>query len=465
MTFRVAIPITIPNARRCRRLTRWPPAAEAPPFLSYPLRIVRYMFDSVDLLERATKAAGADVQLATDDELLAAAVDLEGVRRRVDAAEAHVLAELHSRGTTLARSGLPVGAWLAHNAGISHTAGRRRAEVAVKLRRLLGETDESLTEGRIGTDHARVLARAANPRIAPTIAALQDQLIALAATTSFDRWRREVLAIAELADQDGGHDPSRDQARNELYLNDVGDITHLSGKLTGEAALLVRSAIDAQADRLFRQAHADQQATRSAEPALPSRANLCAQALTELCRTGQAVDLDTTKPPATEVILIVPTSAPEPDGEPASPARSAARMIDGVRLADGTTRTLLCDAMYRPLLVDNLGVPLDMGRAVRFATPAQRRALAVRDGGCVWPGCDKPPGWCDAHHVVPVHDGGATDLANLALQCRHHHGLTHSTDWTMHTAQDGWFWWQTPTGRKLWSQRHVRPRDGPTPES
>ncbi len=420
------------------------------------------MFDTVDLVERCGKLAGADAVLATDHELLAAAVDLEAARRRLDAAQAHVLAELHSRGTTLTEHGLPVGGWLAHSTGQSHATARRRVEVAVKLRRLLGAVDTALTDGRIGWDHARVIARAANPRNAASIAALQDDLIALAATTTFDRWRREVMAIAELADQNGGHDPASDQARNDLYLHEVGDTTHLSAKLVGEAALLVRSAIETAADRLFRQAHTDTQASGSAEPVVPSRATLRALALADLCRTGQSVDLHSTKPPATEVLLVVPAGPPNPDDQASRAV--AAHTVDGVPLADGTVRTLLCDAWYRPVVIDNLGMPLDMGRTVRFATPAQRRALAIRDGGCVWPGCDKPPGWCDAHHVIPFHDGGATDLANLALQCRHHHGLTHSTGWTMHATTNGWFWWQTPSGRRISSQRHTGQRDGPTPQ-
>jgi len=57
---------------------------------------------------------------------------------------------------------------------------------------------------------------------------------------------------------------------------------------------------------------------------------------------------------------------------------------------------------------------------VRFASDDRRRALQVRDGGCVSPGCDRPPGWCDAHHTHPVDEGGRSDLALLALSCRVH---------------------------------------------
>jgi hypothetical protein len=68
---------------------------------------------------------------------------------------------------------------------------------------------------------------------------------------------------------------------------------------------------------------------------------------------------------------------------------------------------------------------------VRTATPAQRRFLAARDGGCVIPGCHAPPGWCDAHHVDWWSTGGATDVTNLALVCGRHHTDVHSGIWAL----------------------------------
>jgi HNH endonuclease len=94
---------------------------------------------------------------------------------------------------------------------------------------------------------------------------------------------------------------------------------------------------------------------------------------------------------------------------------------------------------------------------------AQRRALAHPDGGCVFPGCDRPASWTDAHHVEHWQHGGPTDLANLASLCRYHHGVVHRHGWTMHVTDDQWFWWTTPTGDTFWSQRQGRQRAGPTP--
>lgn len=69
--------------------------------------------------------------------------------------------------------------------------------------------------------------------------------------------------------------------------------------------------------------------------------------------------------------------------------------------------------------------PLAVGFADRYATPAQRRALAARDGGCVHPGCTVRPERCVAHHIVTWRDGGPTDLPNLVLLCDYHHRQVH----------------------------------------
>jgi hypothetical protein len=81
--------------------------------------------------------------------------------------------------------------------------------------------------------------------------------------------------------------------------------------------------------------------------------------------------------------------------------------------------------------------PLDVGRTSRVVTPAQRHALAVRDGGCVFPGCSRPLVWCEAHHLWHWLDGGPTDLDNLVLLCRAHHRAVHEGRWRLTRNPDG----------------------------
>jgi hypothetical protein len=92
-----------------------------------------------------------------------------------------------------------------------------------------------------------------------------------------------------------------------------------------------------------------------------------------------------------------------------------------------------------PVLGGAPSQPLDVGRASRVVTPAQRSALAVRDGGCVFPDCTRPVSWCEGHHLWHWVDGGPTDLANLALVCRAHHRAVHEGGWQLTRGPDGHF--------------------------
>jgi len=95
-----------------------------------------------------------------------------------------------------------------------------------------------------------------------------------------------------------------------------------------------------------------------------------------------------------------------------------------------TARRHACTAGILGVLFSAEGQPLDVGRAQRLFTPRQRVALAVRDGGCRFPGCSRPPSFCEAHHIEHWHrDRGRTDVADGVLLCRHHHLLVHNAGW------------------------------------
>lgn len=119
----------------------------------------------------------------------------------------------------------------------------------------------------------------------------------------------------------------------------------------------------------------------------------------------------------------------EPGGDPrgsestVGPDGIAAQLMSGERVPAGVLRRWLCDAEVLPVVLGGESQVLDVGRARRFATPAQRVALTVRDRGCVFPGCDVPAHLCQAHRIPPWEAGGRTDLGQLALLCWHHHPL------------------------------------------
>ncbi len=80
-------------------------------------------------------------------------------------------------------------------------------------------------------------------------------------------------------------------------------------------------------------------------------------------------------------------------------------------------------------------IPLAVGRTARTATPAQRRALAARDRGCIIPGCGIPAEACQTHHVDDWAAGGTTDLPNMALLCWAHHRQVDLGMWTIVPAE------------------------------
>jgi hypothetical protein len=90
----------------------------------------------------------------------------------------------------------------------------------------------------------------------------------------------------------------------------------------------------------------------------------------------------------------------------------------------------VCESGYAPVTVDGRGNPLDVGREQRLFTPRQRIGLALRDGGCMWRGCERPASYCEAHHIDEWSaDGGRTDIDRGILLCRFHHMNLHHHGW------------------------------------
>jgi len=109
----------------------------------------------------------------------------------------------------------------------------------------------------------------------------------------------------------------------------------------------------------------------------------------------------------------------------------------GEEITPSAIRRLACDAGIIPAVLGTRGQVLDLGRSARTASPAQRRALTLRDGGCAFPGCDRPPGWTQAHHLQYWEHFGPTDLENLVALCGFHHRLVHEENWEIAPPKDG----------------------------
>ncbi len=89
-----------------------------------------------------------------------------------------------------------------------------------------------------------------------------------------------------------------------------------------------------------------------------------------------------------------------------------------------------CESGVLPIGFDTDGQVVNVGRDQRLFTKRQRIGMAARDGGCRFPGCDRPPSWTEAHHIDEfVRHRGRTDIADGILLCRFHHMLVHNDGW------------------------------------
>ncbi|HVU72528.1 MAG TPA: DUF222 domain-containing protein [Mycobacteriales bacterium] len=123
---------------------------------------------------------------------------------------------------------------------------------------------------------------------------------------------------------------------------------------------------------------------------------------------------------------------------------------DGAALSPAAVLQLSCDARIALAIVDDVATallpralrrgraePMFLGRMQRLVPAGLRRALVLRDAGCVYPGCTMPAAWCEAHHLIPWELDGETDLPNLALVCSFHHHQLHAHGQNVRRRPDG----------------------------
>ncbi|MFB7884608.1 DUF222 domain-containing protein [Microbacterium sp. NPDC056057] len=121
-------------------------------------------------------------------------------------------------------------------------------------------------------------------------------------------------------------------------------------------------------------------------------------------------------------------------------------MDGGCALPGSVIERNACANGFIEVIVDPEGNPFDLGREARMYSATQRLVLAVRDGGCVWPGCDRPPSCCEAHHCDHFAEGGNTDVDRGVLLCRFHHMKLHNTGWRITRDGKGPFVLRPPVG-------------------
>lgn len=135
---------------------------------------------------------------------------------------------------------------------------------------------------------------------------------------------------------------------------------------------------------------------------------------------------------------------------PRSTTRVADLHVPGVGVVSAACVERLAStvgAAFTVALVDEKrGVTRWTSRFTYRPSITTRRFVEQRDEHCRFPGCMRPGEFCDADHVVPYADGGATSAANLQLLCRHHHRAKTFGGWAVAMRTDGVCVWNSPTG-------------------
>ncbi len=373
-------------------------------------------------------------------------LDNEREQRRLDAVRARILADLDKQQVCDLEHGMRTGAWWARETRRRAADCQRTTKISVQLATTFTVLLDAVENGQISWDHARFICLVSNDRIVHSLAELQPALIELAQHLNLPHWEQEVRAIIDNLDRDGGHDPDADRLCHAHLIPTLGGAA-LNGWFTDDLSIPMQDAIEAKTDQLFHKFKVNREACPELE--IPTRAELRAMAIAELVALGAGTNWAKTRPNRPECTLIL------------NPDTNQVTALDGTILSPTATTLLLNDAMWRFLRFNETGSILDYGRTQRLAPDDLRSALAVRDGGCVFPGCDHPANHCDAHHVIHWNNQGTTDTHNMALLCRFHHGVTHRNGWTMTATGDQRFQWTTPSGQTIASQRHHRRQPQP----
>ncbi len=370
-------------------------------------------------------------------------------RNQLDGYEARVLAAADAAQTARSEGDVDLADTHRRHTGASGKNSRRALRRAKALAKH-PEVANALGDGDITAEQAELLARAKVPDDT------RDELLALSRRSCTDDTRVAVRDAEQAASDETPERKFRRQHRRReaATWTDNEGMWNLRARLDPEAGARVQANLDAEGRRLWQ----EDKTCRPNQRRTPAQRE--ADALTNLaCREARA-DSPPNHGNATPPMAAEPAdhndshrTAPTPSRrDRAQPARIQVTVsLDalrhatdehgattaGIDLAAATVRRLACEAGILPTVMGASGEVLDLGRERRTVSAAQRRALATRDRGCVWPGCHAPPERCDAHHIRHWVDGGPTDLSNLALLCHRHHQLLHEGGMCLQRGADG----------------------------
>ena len=253
----------------------------------------------------------------------------------------------------------------------------------------------------------------------------EASLLRAAETMDAGQFTGVVKDFEHRADSDAAlTESNRAYQRRWLQIGEpINGLARIEGQLVAEAAASLRTAMEPF-----------MKPRKGDERSAGQRAH---DALAELARRagrGHANGADSGNGAGPRPQLIVTTSVDTLAGIAGAPA---GQLQWGGTIPAETVRRMGCDAAITR--ITGIGeLEHEITHASRTTPPSMRRAMVARDGHCIFPGCDRPPPWCDAHHLKFWADSGPTKLENLGLVCGEHHRKVHEEGWTLERKDGRW---------------------------
>ena len=251
--------------------------------------------------------------------------------------------------------------------------------------------------------------------------AQMDDLIAEAAVLPVDEFAAHVRAVVAPLQGDGGVSVLERQRRmTELksWTDDEGMI-RLKGRFDPERGVALLGQLNMRVEAMF---HAGVRPELA--PGVHVNDHLRALALLEM--VGGAADSSSSGSRA-EVMVVIDWESLRNGVHEHTVSRSGF----GVDLPVETVRRMACDAGVLPVVFGARGEVLDVGRARRLATAAQRKALFAMYSTCAIRECQVKFEHCVPHHIDYWEHGGRSDLSNLVPLCSQHHHAAHEGGWKL----------------------------------
>jgi hypothetical protein len=359
--------------------------------------------------------------------------DLQELRRLSNGIEAELTRRLRrfdKGGGYAATPALTAKAWLRWKCNFSPAAAADRVAVARQLADLPLAT-EAFGDGDISYPHAAMIARTAEKLGEKMEANAETILVTAAKELDLGQLRVVTMKLQHLMDPDSVLEESNEShERRFLSLSQTLDgVFYLNGRLDSEGGAILQTALNA----LGGPPTAEDRRTPKQR-----RADLLVELARQQLDGGNLPEVGGQRPHLAVTVSIATLA-----NQPGSPA---AELEWAQPIPAETARRLACDAAITPVFVGSESDQPQAGQTSRSISGSQRRALVVRDKGCRFPGCDRPPDWTDAHHLQHWADGGKHVMDNLVLLCRRHHRKVHEEGWHLGITADGDIVATTPDG-------------------